>query len=109
MVEFTYGGKRYSLGFNRKSAAAIERAGFVKTEIDEKPNFMIPLLVYGSFQMNHRKATDKEIDEIFENMADQDSFVSALLESYNATYETLLGNHVDPEEDGGNFIKWSKT
>lgn len=108
MVEFTYKDKRYSLGFNRKSAAAIEKAGFVSGEITRKPNIMIPLLVQGAFQMNHRYMRDDQIDEVFENIADQDGFVTALIKEYQKTYTTLLGNS-DDTEGGENFIKWSET
>lgn len=111
MVEFNYGGKRYSLGYNRKSAAAIERAGFVSSEITDKPNIMIPLLVVGAFQMNHKRMRDDEIDKVFDNIADKDGFVSALLKEYQKTYETLLGKPEDDgdTEDSENFIQWTET
>lgn len=109
MVEFTYGGKRYSLGFNRKSAAAIERAGFVRSEIGDKPNLMIPLLVYGAFQMNHRKVNEKEVNKIYESISDKDGFVNALLESYQKTFDTLLEKSDDTEEGGENLTEWTVT
>ncbi len=109
MVEFTYGGKKYSLGFNRKSAAAIEKAGFVIGEITDKPNIMIPLLVQGAFQMNHRHMRDDQIDEVYENIADKDGFVTALVKEYRKTYETLLGKSDDAEEGNENLIKWTET
>lgn len=107
MVEFTYDGKRYSLGFNRKSAVAIERAGFVSDQIMDKPNIMIPLLVQGAFQMNHRHMRDDQIDKIFDNLADKDGFVMALLKEYQKTYTTLLGKSDDTEEGDENLIEWT--
>ena len=45
--------------------------------------------------MNHKRMRDDEIDKVFDNIADKDGFVSALLKEYQKTYETLLGK---PEE-----------
>ena len=101
MVEFDYEGRHYKLGFNRKTAAAIERAGYSNEAIDKMPNVVIPLLVQGAFQLNHKHLRSDEIDEIFGGLKDRDGFVAALIKEYNKTFETLMS------ESGE--IEWTAT
>lgn len=106
MVNFTFEGKQYSLGFNRKTAAALENAGFNVNEIDNKGNIMIPLIVQASFMMNHKKMRSDEIDKIYEQIGNKDGFIVALVKEYRKTYESLIGSG---DEDDENFIKWAET
>lgn len=107
MVKFTYGGKDYTLGFNRKTAEMLQRQGFNVDEIDTKPLVQIPLLFRGAFAMNHRSVKNEKIDEIYEKIGDKTGLLSVLVKDYYSTFETLFNGGDDEGDENSDFIKWS--
>ena len=106
-IKFNYKNKDYTLEITRRSATVIERNGFVLEEVSTKPNVMIPLLVQGAFLKYHQNLKPSKIEEIFENIANKNALVQALLEMYAETVNTLTGGDEDEEETKGN-VTWEK-
>ena len=48
-LEFTYGGKTYTLEFTRRTVAQMERNGFVASDVETKPMTTLPALFEGAF------------------------------------------------------------
>lgn len=109
MVKFSYEGTEYTLGFNRKTAEMAQRAGLNLSLLTEKALIQVPLLFRMSFAMKHPRVKNEKIDEIYEKIGDKTKLLTELVDSYRATYETLLGigDEDDEDADGANFIKWS--
>lgn len=95
-ITIPYGGKTYTLEFNRKTAASLEKSGFSVEELTSKPNVMIPMLFHGAFLMHHPNTKGETKESIFEKLGSRTKLVQTLAEMYAETYSTLL----DSDEDG---------
>lgn len=108
MITFEHNGTTYNLTFNRKTALATERRGFVLSDISDKPLINIPLLVWGAFQANHHGINDEKAMAIFATIDDKSGFVAALANEYGDTYKDLFGAEDDLDEKAKkNLVKWS--
>lgn len=109
MVKFTYDGKDYKLGFNRKTAVALQRQGFDIDKIDTQSLIMIPMLVHAAFKMNHSSVKEEKIDEIYAKIGKKDEFLAALIKSYAETCNTLFEDkeNADGEDGNSDFVDWS--
>lgn len=108
MVKFTYEDKEYTLGFNRKTAEAAQRAGLDIDMITTKSLVQVPLLVYWAFQMNHPGIKKKKTDEIYSKIGDKTGLLNALLVDYASTYKDLFEDEDEKNnEESENFINWS--
>ena len=103
-IKFVYNNRDYTLEFNRRSARAVEQAGFNADEITTKPNVMIPILFAGAFQMHHRNTRQDITDEILAHMTNREELIKQLLIMYNETIESLLN---DPEDGAEGNVTWS--
>jgi hypothetical protein len=101
-LSFEYDGKEYVLQYTRKTIEAMERQGFVVTEIADKPMTCLPTLFRGAFLANHRYVKQDVIDDIFAHMSDKGELLNKLAEMYNEPIEALMGE----PEDAGKNIKW---
>lgn len=93
MIEVTYQKNTYKFGFTRAAAQAAEREGFVAAELGNKPNVMIPILVYHAAAAYNNGVKRKLVTKIFDDIQDKDEFISALLEEYAETVNTLVQNN----------------
>lgn len=107
MIKFSYEGKDYELGFNRKTAERAQRAGVDIDEISVKPLVQIPLFVYWAFQMNHSGIKREKTEEIYEKIGGKTEMLAALIEDYVATYTSLFDSENADGEGSENLIKWS--
>lgn len=109
MVKFNYEGKDYELGFNRKTAVALQRQGFDPDKIDAQSLIMIPMLVRASFKMNHRSVRDEKIDEIYEKLDRKSDLTKELLRDYWLTCTTLFNDseNESDESENSDFTDWS--
>lgn len=109
-INISYKKKDYTLEFSRTTAAQIEEQGFILDQLSEKPNKMIPLLVYGAFLKHNRGIKRNQVDEIYKNLIgksgddENQGFILTLAEMYAETVETLTDTK-DVEE--GNQAVWS--
>lgn len=101
MIKFKYDNVDYSLGFNRKTALATEKLGFVVTKLEDIPISGTLALFKGSFLMNHPMTAEDKIYEIFSKMSDKGELTRALYEEYSECLSTLTG------DDEGN-LGWTK-
>ena len=102
-ITISYKKNDYILEYSRTTAAQIEEQGFVLDQISEKPNKMIPLLVYGAFLKHNRGIKRNLVDEIYENLIGKagddktQGFIATLAEMYAETVETLTDSKVVDE------------
>ena len=102
-LRFTYQDKEYCLEFTRKSVEAMEKKGFVASDIETKPVTVLPALFAGAFLANHRYVKPEVIDEIFSKMTNKTELIGKLAEMYN---EPILALVDEPEESAGN-VDWT--
>lgn len=107
MVKFTYEDKEYTLGFNRKTAEAAQRAGLDIDELSTKPLVQVPLLVYWAFQMNHSNIKKSKTEEIYGKISDKTGLLKALSVDFVSTYKDLFGDDEDESDGNENLISWS--
>ena len=110
-VTITYDKKEYVLEYSRNTVRAMEQQGFALDKLSEQPMNMVPLLVYGAFQKNHKGINRKLVDEIYDHITDkigdgEDGFIHVLLEMYAETVNTLTDN---ADVDEGNRAVWTVT
>lgn len=109
-INISYKKNDYTLEFSRTTAAQIEEQGFVLDQIAEKPNKMIPLLVYGAFLKHNRGIKRSLVDEIYKNLVNkagdeaEQGFITVLAEMYAETVQTLTDSNA---ADEGNKAVWS--
>lgn len=110
-ITVTYNKKEYVLEYSRNTVRAMEQQGFALDKLSEQPMNMVPLLVYGAFQKNHKGINRKLVDEIYDHITDkigdgEDGFIHVLLEMYAETVNTLTDN---ADVDEGNRAVWTVT
>ena len=90
MVTITYEDKKYELGFNRKTASALEAQGFKIDELTEKPSVMIPMLFYGAFAARNSGIKRNLVEEIFDHLTKKQELMQVLAEDYIETVSSLM-------------------
>lgn len=92
--------KKYTLEFNRRTCKKVEAAGFVYSELADKPATMVPLLFWGALQMHHSGTTFDTADELWDGIKHQkDTLIAALIELYLEPITTLVGTDVTKDEE----------
>ena len=102
-LRFTYQDKEYTLEYTRRSVEAMEKKGFVASEIETKPVTVLPALFAGAFLANHRYVKQDVIDEIYSKMTNKQELIGKLAEMYNEPIMALLN---EPDESEGN-LDWT--
>lgn len=97
-ITFEYEGKDYTLEYTRNSVRTMERRGFISDDIVAKPMTVVPDLFAGAFLSKHPQVKREKIDKIYDSLNGKSKLITALIEMYNDTIETLLGD----DEDAGN-------
>lgn len=100
-VTITVDGNKYTLMFNRKTAAMYNQMGFKIDDLTEKPLMAIPPFVLCAFKADHPTITQKKADAIWAaipNKSKRDVF-SVLIDMYTDTYTYLMGSDDDNDED----------
>ena len=98
---FTYQDKEYCLEYTRTTVAAIEKKGFVASDIETKPMTVLPALFAGAFLANHRYVKQEVIDEIYYKMTNKQELIGKLAEMYNEPIIALID---EPTESEGNLV-----
>lgn len=104
-ITFEKDDKKYILEYDRKSVAAIEKAGFNINEFADKPMTMLPLAFKGLFIKNHKFVSEAFIEECFDNFKNKDKLIETIGTMLAETYETLQSNTDEKGNDLGN-IEW---
>ena len=104
-MNFDYKGNHYTLGFTRRTAQALEQAGFNIYEIETRPLTRIPQLWSGAFALHHKRMTEEQKREIWNHMKRKDEVVTKLGAMYMDAVATLVVDSED-DEDSEDFIDW---
>lgn len=106
-VRFSYDGKDYELGFDRKTAVLTESRGFKYREMAENPVTQTRLLIWGAFQYRSKGMKMERTEEIYKSLGSKDKIVEALLESYLSCVNELYGDagSGDASEDDANLTQ----
>ena len=99
-LRFTYQDKEYILEYTRRSVEAMEKKGFVASDIETKPVTILPALFAGAFLANHRYVKPEIIEEIYSKMTNKQELIGKLAEMYN---EPILALVDEPTESEGNL------
>ena len=102
-LRFTYQDKEYVLEYTRRTVEAMEKKGFVASDIETKPVTVLPALFAGAFLANHRYVKQEVIDEIYSKMTNKQELIGKLAEMYNEPIMALVD---EPEESEGN-LDWT--
>lgn len=103
VLKVEYNGKKYELGFTRNSVVMLERNGFNIDELSVKPMTMLPMFWQGAFAAYSKGVKRALMDEIYENISDKQGLISALVELYAETLNTLTD---EPDEDNKGNATW---
>lgn len=104
-VTITADEKKYTLMFNRKTAAMYNQMGFKADDLTEKPLVAVPPFVLCAFKANHPTITQKKADAVWETIPKKSKrdVLSALIDMYSDTYIDLMGSDdANDEDDEGN-------
>ena len=102
---FTFEDKEYTLEFNRRTVAEMEKKGFIASEITDKPMSTLPALFAGAFLAHHRFVKQDVIDKIYSKLTKKEDLIGKLAEMYN---EPIMALVEEPEGDKGN-VNWTAT
>lgn len=99
-ITIPYNGKTYTLEYNRRIAATMEKQGFNINELGDKPATMIPLLFHGAFLMHHSNTKGETKEKIYDGLKNRSKLVQALAEMYAEAYNTLFDDGEDEGDEG---------
>ncbi len=102
-LKITFEDKEYTLGYSRRTIAALEDQGLDISEVEGKPMSDMLLFITGAFKLHHNYMTQDQIVEIIKNLEDKDGFVGALIELYKEAIDSIYG---EPKKSSKN-AKWS--
>lgn len=102
---FTFEDKEYTLEFNRRTVAEMEKKGFIASDITDKPMSTLPALFAGAFLAHHRFVKPDVIENIYSKLTKKEDLIGKLAEMYN---EPIMALVEEPEEDKGN-VNWTAT
>ena len=103
-INFDYNDKHYCLEYTPDAIKQMENAGFVLSEIGEKPATRIEQLWAGAFLANHRKVSSSVIKELYGKMKNKEELLKKLTEMYNSALSYLMPD--ESEDDEGN-VDWT--
>lgn len=95
--------KSYMLGYNRKQALAMERAGFKVGSAQDLPATMIPMLYQGAFKTYQAYLKNEKIDELWCKVKGKAKLIEKLVELYVATITVDLQDDEDYREGNENW------
>lgn len=101
-INFSFDGYPYTLEYTRRTAQALQEAGFDDSKIETQPLIMIPMLFKYSFMAHHRNMREEKIDEIYKKLGDKSGLIKQLGTMYYEAVSTLT----DEPEDSGK-VEWT--
>lgn len=103
-INFEYNDKTYCLEYTRETVKIMEAGGFSINDIGSKPATRIEQLWAGAFLANHRKVSNKVIEELYGKMKNKELLLQKLTEMYNNTLSYLIP---DKDEDDAGNVDWT--
>lgn len=102
-LKFEFDNTDFCLEFTRKSIEAMEKQGFISSDITNKPVSTLPALFAGAFIARHRFVKRDVIDEIYAKMTNKEELIGKLADMYGEVIMALVG---EPENIEGN-VEWT--
>ena len=102
-ITLNHKGKSYVLEFTRRTVEQMERAGFVLSDIENKPVSTIPALFAGAFVAKQKWIKPEAVEAIYKSITGKDKLISLLVEMYQETALSLLD---EPEEENEGNATW---
>ena len=102
-ITLNHEGKSYVLEFTRRTVEQMERAGFVLSDIENKPVSTIPALFAGAFAAKQKWIKPEVVEAIYKSVMGKDKLISLLVEMYQETALSLLD---EPEEENEGNATW---
>lgn len=99
----TVDGNKYTLTFNRKTAAMYNEMGYTANDLRTKPVVAVPVFVWCAFKANHPSIKQSKTDTIWDELSlkSKNDVLDALVDMYADTYTFLMGDE-NGEDDEGN-------
>ena len=102
-IKFTYDGKEYTLGFNRRTAEALSDSGFTLDKYADDVVGYRGRLFEGSFAMNHRATNHATVTEIWKHLPHKTDIMEALVNIYVEVVNTIWE---EPDESDEKKVEW---
>lgn len=104
-VTITADGNKYTLAFNRKTAAMYGDMGYEVSDLKGSKAFAASLaFVWCAFKANHPSIKKDKVEAIWDSISlkSKNDVMNALIEMYVDTYINLIGdqNAVDNDDEG---------
>ena len=92
-------GEKYTLQFNRETAAELEQDGFKREDIGDMPMTRVPQIFHFAFKMHHPQITREKTDEILFNDLGglTEGQIEKLGELFMVPYTTLINEDGKPK------------
>lgn len=102
-VTITADGNKYTLMFNRKTAALYNDMGYKAGDLREKPLVAVPVFIWCAFKANHPTIKQSKTEAVWNELSQKskNDVLNALVEMYADTYTYLMGDE-NGEDDEGN-------
>ncbi|MGN0620557.1 MAG: DUF5055 domain-containing protein [Porcipelethomonas sp.] len=105
-ITFEFEGRKYTLGFNRKTVRQMENEGFNLEDVKNKPLVNITMLFAGAFRLHHKYVKPEQIDKMQGLFRDKAKLNEALMEMYSETVTSVMASE-EEEDESENLISWS--
>lgn len=100
----TEDGNKYTLAFNRKTAAMFNEMGYTDKDLRAKPLLAVPVFIWCAFKANHPSIKQSRTEAVWGTLSDKckSEVLNALVDMYSDTYTSLMGDENAKEDDAGN-------
>ncbi|MCX4357884.1 MAG: DUF5055 domain-containing protein [Oscillospiraceae bacterium] len=101
-VTITTNGNKYTLTFNRKTAAMYNDMGYKAGDLSEKPLVAVPVFIWCAFKANHPSIKQSKTEAIWDELSpkSKNDVLGALVEMYADTYANLMGDENGGDDEG---------
>ncbi|MCM1167702.1 MAG: DUF5055 domain-containing protein [Lachnospiraceae bacterium] len=95
-------GKRYTLMFNRKTAAVYNDMGYTAKDLRERPLVAVPVFIWCAFKAAHPSIKQSKTEEVWDELSakSKSSVMTALVDMYTDTYTSLMGDENGGDDEG---------
>ena len=98
----TVDGNKYTLTFNRKTAAMYNDMGYTANDLRAKPLVTVPVFVWCAFKANHPSIKQSKTEAIWDalSLKSKNDVLNALVDMYADTYTYLMGDENGGDDEG---------
>ena len=98
----TVDGNKYTLTFNRKTAAMYNEMGYTAGDLSTKPLVAVPVFIWCAFKVKHSSIKQSKTEAIWDELPNnrKSAVLDALVEMYADTYTSLMGDENSNDAEG---------